>query len=161
LGKRLDEIIPEVKPDVLHAHSPVLNALSAIQAGKRHGIPVVYEIRAFWEDAHVSDTRQMRTNLRYRAVRQLETYAMRRADAVVTICQGLSADIIARGIPREKVTVVPNAVDRAAFAGAAPPDELLAARLGVSGKTVIGFFGSFYFYEGLHVLLRALPELRR
>jgi glycosyltransferase involved in cell wall biosynthesis len=57
--------------------------------------------------------------------------------------------------------VVPNAVDRHAFAGPGTPDPDLAARVGLMGKTVLGFFGSFYFYEGLHLLLRALPELRR
>jgi PEP-CTERM/exosortase A-associated glycosyltransferase len=161
LGKRLDEIVPQVKPDVLHAHSPVLNAFAAIRAGHRYGIPVVYEIRAFWEDAHVSAAKHLKPNLRYRTVRRLETYAMHRVDAIATICRGLSADIVARGIPREKITVVPNAVDRTAFTGPAAPDQQLAARLGVLGKTVIGFFGSFYLYEGLHILLRSLAELRR
>src|SRR3954453_706856 len=54
LGRRLDEIIPEVKPDILHAHSPLLNGLPAIRAARRHNLPVVYEIRAFWEDARIS-----------------------------------------------------------------------------------------------------------
>ena len=53
IEKRLDEIIPVVKPDIIHAHSPALNGRAAIIAGKRHKIPVVYEIRAFWEDAAV------------------------------------------------------------------------------------------------------------
>jgi len=161
LKKRLAEIVSQVQPDLLHAHSPVLNALPAIQVGREYGIPVVYEIRAFWEDANLSAKRFAKPNLRYRVARRLETYAMQRADALVTICAGLSADIAARGIPTEKIAVVPNAVDRATFTGPAPPDEQLAAKLGVRGKTVIGFFGSFYFYEGLHVLLRALPDLRR
>jgi glycosyltransferase involved in cell wall biosynthesis len=69
--------------------------------------------------------------------------------------------VIARGIPPEKVTVVPNAVDPDAFVGPSAADPELAARLGLQGKTVIGFFGSFYAYEGLHLLLRALPKLRR
>ncbi|MBT6285625.1 MAG: transposase [Rhodospirillaceae bacterium] len=43
---RLNEIIPIIKPDILHAHSPVLNALPAIRDGRRHGIPVNYEVRA-------------------------------------------------------------------------------------------------------------------
>jgi PEP-CTERM/exosortase A-associated glycosyltransferase len=161
LSKRLDELVPKLKPDVLHAHSPVLNAFAAIRAGHRYGIPVVYEVRAFWEDAHVSAAKRRKSNLRYSVVRRLETYAMQRVDAVVTICSGLCADMVARGIPREKVTIVPNAVDRATFTGPAPPDQRLAAQLGIVGKTIIGFFGSFYFYEGLHVLLRSLPHLRR
>jgi len=143
LKKRLAEIVSQVQPDLLHAHSPVLNALPAIQVGREYGIPVVYEIRAFWEDANLSAKRFAKPNLRYRVARRLETYAMQRADALVTICAGLSADIAARGIPTEKIAVVPNAVDRATFTGPAPPDEQLAAKLGVRGKTVIGFFGSF------------------
>jgi PEP-CTERM/exosortase A-associated glycosyltransferase len=86
---------------------------------------------------------------------------MRRADAVTVICEGLARDVIGRGIPSEKVTVIPNAVDRGAFSGRRLPDLDLARKLGVAGRTVIGFFGSFYFYEGLHLLLRAVPELQR
>jgi PEP-CTERM/exosortase A-associated glycosyltransferase len=161
LGRRLDEVVTEMKPDILHAHSPVLNALPAVRIGRRHGLPVIYEVRGFWEDARDSRGAWDRTGLRYPATRRLETYAMRRVDAVVTICHGLYSDLVARGIPREKITVVPNAVDRDAFVGPGARDPDLAARLGLLGRTVLGFFGSFYFYEGLHLLLGTLPELRR
>jgi PEP-CTERM/exosortase A-associated glycosyltransferase len=161
LGRRLDEIIPEVRPDILHAHSPVLNALPAIRAGRRHRLPVVYEIRAFWEDARASTNPDGKPDLRYHATRRLETFVMQRADAVTVICEGLARDVVARGIPAEKVTIIPNAVDRNAFSGRGHPDPDLAGKLGLAGRTVIGFFGSFYFYEGLHLLLRAVPELRR
>jgi PEP-CTERM/exosortase A-associated glycosyltransferase len=160
LGRRLDQAIEEVRPQILHAHSPVLNALPAIRAGRRHGLPVVYEVRALWEDAASGGTSGM-AGLRYRATRLLETRALRGADAVTTICEGLRGEIAARGIPAEKITVIPNAVDRNAFGGAARPDPALAARLGLGGKRVLGFFGSFYSYEGLHLLLRALPAMRR
>ncbi|HEV7997701.1 MAG TPA: TIGR04063 family PEP-CTERM/XrtA system glycosyltransferase [Stellaceae bacterium] len=160
LGRRLDQVIEEVRPQILHAHSPVLNALPAIGAGRRHGLPVVYEVRALWEDAAGGGTRGI-AGLRYRATRLLETRALRGADAVTTICEGLRGEITARGIAAEKVTVIPNAVDRNAFRGAARPDPALAARLGLGGKRVLGFFGSFYSYEGLHLLLRALPAIWR
>src|SRR5947207_3426515 len=160
LHRRLGEIILEIRPDILHAHSPALNGLPAVWIGGRHATPVVYEIRAFWEDARAS-AKPDGSDLRYRIVRGLETYTAKRSDAVVTICQGLATDIIARGLPKEKVTIVPNAVDRRSFSGAAPADPELLSRLGLVGRTIIGFFGSFYRYEGLHLLLRALPELRR
>jgi PEP-CTERM/exosortase A-associated glycosyltransferase len=161
LGRRLDEIIRDIRPDILHAHSPILNGLPAIRAGRRHHLPVVYEIRAFWEDARASTTPDGKPDLRYHATRRLETFVMQRADAVTVICEGLARDVVARGIPAEKVTIIPNAVDRDAFAGRGRPDPDLARKLGVAGRTVIGFFGSFYYYEGLHLLLHAIPELRR
>jgi PEP-CTERM/exosortase A-associated glycosyltransferase len=161
LGRRLDDVIGEVQPGILHAHSPVLNALPAIRAGRRHRVPVVYEIRSLWEDTSGSGGTQRAAGLRYRTTKLLETLALRRADAVTTICQGLREDMTARGIPAEKITIIPNAVDRGAFAGPGVPDAALAERFGLTGKTVLAFFGSFYFYEGLHLLLRALPLLRR
>jgi PEP-CTERM/exosortase A-associated glycosyltransferase len=160
LGRRLDAIIPEIRPDILHAHSPALNGLAAIQAGRRHNIPVVYEVRAFWEDARLSHQHRTRPDLKYYASRRLETSVLQRADAVMTICDGLAQEVVARGIPADKVTVIPNAVDLHAFTGRGDPDPALAAQLGMTGRIVLGFFGSFCHYEGLHLLLQAIPRIR-
>ncbi|MDR2187949.1 MAG: glycosyltransferase, exosortase A system-associated [Azonexus sp.] len=159
LATRLEAVARDIRPDIIHAHSPVLNALPAIKVARRLGLPVVYEIRAFWEDAAVDHGSTREGSLRYRATRHLETRAIRQADHVFTICEGLRADITARGIAAAKVTVIPNAVDVAAFPPARPPDPALLAQWGLSGQTVIGFIGSFYAYEGLDLLLDALPEL--
>ncbi|MEW6021276.1 MAG: TIGR04063 family PEP-CTERM/XrtA system glycosyltransferase [Pseudomonadota bacterium] len=159
LEKRLLEIIPTIKPDVLHAHSPCLNAIAALRAGRKFGIPVVYEVRAFWEDAAVDHGTSTENGLRYKLTRGLETYALKRADAVTTICEGLRGDIVARGIPAAKVTVIPNAVDIDKFAVGGEADLELKRKLGFEGNRLIGFIGSFYAYEGLDVLLRAVPAL--
>jgi PEP-CTERM/exosortase A-associated glycosyltransferase len=161
LRRRLDEIIAELRPTILHAHSPVLNVLPAIRVGGRHGIPIVYEVRALWEDAAASHGSHGKAGLRYRVTRLIETRALHRADAVTTICEGLRADLITRGVAEDKITVIPNAVDRTAFRGPGVPDRALQIFLGLSGKTVLGFFGSFYAYEGLELLLRAVPDLQR
>jgi PEP-CTERM/exosortase A-associated glycosyltransferase len=161
LDRRLDEVIEEVRPQILHAHSPVLNALSALRARRRHTIPVVYEVRALWEDAAASHGTNGKAGLRYAATRLVETRALHRADAVATICEGLRADAIARGVSGDKITVIPNAVDRDVFSGPEVPNRALATRLGLCGRTVLAFFGSFYSYEGLDLLLRAVPDLRR
>jgi len=161
LEARIEEVARDIRPDIIHAHSPVLNALPAIKAARRLGIPVVYEIRAFWEDAAVDHGSTREGSLRYRATRALETRAIRLADHVFTICEGLRADIVARGIPAAKLTVIPNAVDVASFHLSSPPDPQLQEKWGLTGKTVIGFIGSFYAYEGLDLLLDALPELIR
>ncbi len=159
LETRLEEVAREVRPDIIHAHSPVLNVLPAIKVARRLGIPVVYEIRAFWEDAAVDHGTTSEGSLRYRATRKLETRAIQQVDHVFTICEGLRADIVGRGITADKVTVIPNAVDIDSFNLASPPDPELLKKWGLTGKTVIGFIGSFYAYEGLDLLLDALPAL--
>ncbi|PKO35756.1 MAG: glycosyltransferase, exosortase A system-associated [Betaproteobacteria bacterium HGW-Betaproteobacteria-7] len=161
LETRLEEVAREIRPDIIHAHSPVLNALPAIKVARKLGIPVVYEIRAFWEDAAVDHGSTQEGSLRYRATRKLETRAIQQVDHVFTICEGLRADIVARGIPAGKVTVIPNAVNVESFQLASPPDPQLQEEWGLTGKTVVGFIGSFYAYEGLDLLLDALPELVR
>jgi PEP-CTERM/exosortase A-associated glycosyltransferase len=165
--QRIEELLRQTRVDVLHAHSPVLNAIPALRVGRRRGIPVLYEVRAFWEDAAVDLGTTTADGWRYRATRALETHALKRADHVTTICDGLKRDIVARGVPEAKVTVIPNAVDIDAFPFSVEPDPSLNANLGLEGKTVIGFLGSFYAYEGLDLLLEAhrklldrLPDVR-
>lgn len=159
LERRLEQVAREIRPDIIHAHSPVLNALPAIKVARKLGIPVVYEIRAFWEDAAVDHGSTHEGSLRYRATRAMETRAIRQVDHVFTICEGLRADIVARGIPAEKVTVIPNAVDVDSFQLANPPDPQLQQKWGLTGQTVIGFIGSFYAYEGLDLLLDSFPKI--
>jgi PEP-CTERM/exosortase A-associated glycosyltransferase len=159
LERRLLQVAKQVRPHVLHAHSPVLNAWPALRVGQQLGIPVVYEVRAFWEDAAVDHGTTTEGSLRYQLTRRLETWAMQRANHVFTICDGLRRDIVGRGIGADKVTVIPNAVDSEAFQPGAPPDEALKHQLGLQGCCVVGFIGSFYAYEGLDVLLDAMPSL--
>ncbi len=159
LEARIGELAGELRPDVIHAHSPVLNALPALRAGRRLGIPVVYEIRAFWEDAAVDHGTTREGSLRYRVTRALETWVLRRVDHAFTICEGLRGDILARGIAADKITVIPNAVDVESFQLSGRADAALKGKLGLHGATVIGFVGSFYAYEGLDLLLDALPAI--
>ena len=158
LAQRLHQLARQCKPDILHAHSPALNAIAALGVGRALGIPVVYEVRAFWEDAAADHGSSRPGGLRYRLTRALENHALRRADAITTICEGLRHDLCARGVPADKITVIPNAVDLAAWAIPAT-DQGLASRLGLAGHPVIGFIGSFYAYEGLALLLHAMPRM--
>jgi PEP-CTERM/exosortase A-associated glycosyltransferase len=159
LRHRLEEVIESERPDLLHAHSPALNGIAALRAGKRRGLPVVYECRAFWEDAAADHGTSSEWGARYRLTRALETHVFRGADAVTCICEGLRGDIVARGLPPEKVTVIPNAVDIEQFGYEQPRDASLAEDLGLAGKTVLGFIGSFYAYEGLDLALQALARM--
>lgn len=156
---RLMQVAREIEPDILHAHSPVLNAWPAIRVGRALDIPVVYEVRALWEDAAVDHGTASAESLRYRATRALETRAFRQVNAITTICDGLRRDIIKRGIAAEKVIVIPNAVDVEKFPVLQGVDAELERALGLGGCDVVGFCGSFYGYEGLDLLIDALPQI--
>ncbi len=158
LGRRILHVAKAEGVKLIHAHSPVLNALPAIWAGRKLRLPVVYEIRAFWEDAAVLHGSTTEDSLRYRATRLFETYACRRSHAVVTICEGLKSQLLERRIPRKKIFVLPNGVDTLKFQPSANAGTLRAS-LGLQGKQVIGFIGSLYRYEGLQLLVEALPDL--
>lgn len=157
---RIAEVVRDERPDLIHAHSPVLNALPALWVRLSRRLPVVYEMRASWEDAAVDHGTTVEGSPRYRLSRALESFALRRADQITTICEGLRGDIAARGIPADRITVIPNAVDVDSFRFGVPADPALRQRLGLQGCRVIGFAGSFYGYEGLHLLVEAFARLQ-
>jgi PEP-CTERM/exosortase A-associated glycosyltransferase len=157
--RRLDEVVAIEKPDLLHAHSPCLNGIAAIRVARRRNLPVVYEMRASWEDAAVDHGSTTEGSLRYRISRGLETWVLKRVDAITTICQGLRQDILARGIADERVTVIPNGVNIEEFPGIRNVDFELKKQLGLEQCFVLGFLGSFYGYEGLEILIAAMNEI--
>lgn len=156
---RVEEVARQMGVDLIHAHSPALNGLAALRVGKRLRLPVVYEMRASWEDAAVDHGTAGARSLRYRVSRALETFVFRRVDAITTICEGLRKDILGRGVPATQITVVPNAVDASAFEPLAGRCDSLDGELGLAPGPVLGFIGSFYAYEGIDVLLRAMPAI--
>ncbi len=157
LRKRLDEIVKFDKPDIIHAHSPSLNGLAAYRIAKKYDIPIVYECRAFWEDAAVDHGTTKAWSLRYRITRAMESIVFRNVDAVTTICEGLRSDIISRGIPEDKITVIPNAVNVDKFSEDITRSALSEKLPKAKDDFIIGFIGSFYSYEGLSLLIKSLP----
>ena len=158
-ARRIVQVGREFRPDLLHAHSPVLDAIAGQRAARALHLPLVYEIRAFWEDAAVGNGCGREGSLKYRAIRALETRAVRQADAVAVICEGLRSDLVRRGMDPGKIFVSPNGVDLGLFGEPPASDAALAQELGLEGAETIGFIGSFYDYEGLDDLIAAMPML--
>ena len=123
--KRLISLIEDKRPDVLHAHSPALNGIAAIYAGRRFHIPVVYEVRAFWEDAAVDQGTSTSQGWRYKMTRSLENYVFRNVQQVTAICEGLKDEIENRLVFSDLVTVIPNAVEFERFCKPLSPDSEL------------------------------------
>ncbi len=159
LSAAIERLCDEWQPDILHAHSPALCGLAALRIARARGLPLVYEIRAFWEDAAVSNGTGRQGSLKYRLTRGLEDRVVAGADAIATICHGLKDDLVARGTDPTRIFISPNGVDLALFGEEAPRDPVVAEQLGLGSGPVIGFIGSFYDYEGLDDLIAAMPGL--
>ena len=160
LRRRIVEVARREAVDVIHAHSSILCGLPGYAAARQLGLPCVYEIRAFWEDAAVSSGTTREGSLKYRAIRLAETAVARRVDALVGICAGIRDEMIARGVPADRIHVVPNGVQAEAFVPM-PPDESARARHGLAGKKVVAYIGTLFPFEGVGDMVRALARLIR
>lgn len=160
IAKNMRKIVETEKPDIIHAHSPILNAFPALKIGHKLGIPVVYEIRAFWEDAAIDHGTYVQNSYKYRFLKFLETWVCRKADRVITICNGLKEDLIKRDIPSSKINIVPNGVCLDVFK-IGEPDIGFIKKWSLAGKKIIGFIGSFYRYEGINLLIDAVSRISK
>jgi glycosyltransferase involved in cell wall biosynthesis len=150
-------------PAVLHAASNYANAVIALALRDATGLPVVYEVRGFWEDTWLSrhaTAADLRLSDRYIRTRALETYCMTEADLVVTLGEAMREEITGRGVPADKVIIVPNGVSEQ-FLQPLPDDGgQLRASLGIApDEHVVGLVSSLVAHEGIGTLLDAVKIL--
>jgi glycosyltransferase involved in cell wall biosynthesis len=145
--------------DVVVATSPqLLTGLSARWLGALKRRPWVFEVRDLWPDSIVS-VGVMRENFFIRALHRLEQQFYRHATRIVAVSDGIRDRLVARGVPAEKIAVVPNGVDLRRIASGASPESLRDA-LNVRGKFVVGYVGTHGMAQGLEVVVRAAQRLR-
>jgi len=150
----------DLRPEVVVAASAYLSALPAAVAARRLGLPFVYEVRGFWEITRISRNPALEQSAFFRVQRLLEAEIAKSADHVFTLTGPMRAELIERGVPAEKITLLPNSCDPGRFTPR-PRDAALAARLGIpEGVPVIGYVGTFVQYEGLDDLTRACALLK-
>ena len=153
----------QLRPAVLHAASNYVNARLALALRERYGLPVVYEVRGFWEDTWLSrypDAAERAKSELYQRNRELETQCMLAADLVVTLGEAMRDEIVARGVLAAKVEIVPNAVS-AEFLRPLPDATTLREELGIKpDEPVVGEVTSLVPHEGIGTLLEATAILR-
>ncbi len=153
-------IAAERQVDVIHGHSLFFCGLAAVFAARKLGIPSIYEVRSLIEDTLVREGGASERGVLYRAYRWFDDLAIRLSDHVITISDGLRRDLIARGVPEARITVVGNGVDVAKQPRASEPDPVLRARLGFPEDAfVLGYIGTLFAYESVEVAIDALATL--
>ena len=158
-----DRLTRQLRPAVLHAASNYANARLALALRERYGLPVVYEVRGFWEDTWLSrypDAAERAASELYQRNREVETRCILAADLVVTLGEAMRDEIAARGVPPEKIEMVPNAVS-AEFLLPLPDATSLREELGIKpDEPVVGEVTSLVPHEGIGTLLEATAMLR-
>ena len=96
----------------------------------------------------------MKEGLVMRFLRRLERSLYRSAERIVTVTDPMRARLIERGVPEEKVGVVPNGADLRRLLPRLASAEL-AAELKLEGKFVVGYVGTHGFAQGLEVVVKA------
>jgi glycosyltransferase involved in cell wall biosynthesis len=163
LGRAADsvtQLAQQLRPSVLHAASGHRNGTVALAVRDRTGLPVIYEVRGFHEESRAARLRGPGGDEQYSLQRRRDTAIMQEADAIVTLAGTMRDEIAARGVDRDKIVLVPNAVDSALlhtrFDGPA-----FRARYGIGAhQFVVGSVSSLTAYEGFSTLLDAISILR-
>ncbi len=146
------------KARIIHAASDMETGLPAMLAARRAGIKGIYEYRGMWHFSSAARNTWFPWTEPYQRRQRLELQTGQLADACFAISEALKAELVAGGLPEDKITVLPNAVDVERFTPL-PPDRELQEKYALQGRIVVGFIGSFTAYEGLESLMDAVLEL--
>ncbi|MET3901811.1 glycosyltransferase involved in cell wall biosynthesis [Paenarthrobacter sp. 4246] len=163
LQQQADELLKvarSFKPSVLHTTTHFVNGVVAREVANALDLPWVYEVRGQLADTWAS-TRgdDARRSERYQLFMEREADVMRSADLVVTLGEAMKSNIVASGVPANKVLICPNAVGGSYLR---EPLEHKAARLALGldpEGLYIGTVSSLVDYEGIDDLVSAFALL--
>lgn len=155
----LEAKIRQLRPEIIIAASNYLNGLPALIAARRLGLPFVYEVRGMSELSRVSRDPGFMQTADFAVTIIMETFVAENADQVLTLTDQMKADLIKRGVPGERISLMPNGVPERTV-GTPARCEDLATRLHIPADvSVIGYVGSLLEYEGLPDLAQACVGL--
>ena len=155
----------QARPDVVVATSPqFFTAVSGWALAAVRRLPFVFELRDLWP-ASISAVGAMRENVALRWLERLELFLYHRAAKVVALTAAFKNDLIARGVPGDKVDVVFNGVDLERYTPRSR-DTTLMQQLGLEGCFVVGYLGTHGMAHALDrvldaaKLLQGIPSIR-
>ena len=146
------------RPDVILAPSPPLTiGLSAWLLGLLRRAPYVYNVQDIYPDVAVR--LGALTNRRVIAFfSRLERFIYRHARAITVLSQGFRRNLLDKGVPEDKLSVIPNFVDTALIRPGAK-DNALSRREGLLDRFVVLFAGNMGHAQAMGQVLEAAALL--
>lgn len=142
------------KADVIVATSPqLLTAVCGRLLSFTRRRPWVFEVRDIWPES-ITAVGAMKEGMIMHLLRGLERGLYRSAERIVTVTEPMRDQLIARGVPEEKLGVVPNGADLTRLLPRLRP-AALAAELKLNDKFVVGYVGTHGLAQGLEVVVKS------
>lgn len=142
--RSLSALVARLQPGVVHTHGYRADVIGGVVA-RAHHVPTVSTVHGFTGGGR-----------RNRIYERVQTFALRRADAVIAVSAPLVQRLADDGVPRHKIHCIPNG-----FAPLVHPVTRAAARhrLGIGTDTLVaGWVGRLSKEKGADVMLDALAE---
>ncbi len=151
--RRLAAAVRAYRPDALYQRANVL-MLSGVWTARRFNLTYLLEV-----NAPIATERSKYNGMALPGLAAwTERIMWRAADHVLPVTSVLADLVVAAGVPRERITVIPNGVDRSRFAALDP--KLAKQKLGLDGKLVLGFTGFIREWHRLDRVIGLLPGLK-
>lgn len=160
-AEQLYDLLHEIRPQIVHAASNQENALPALMAARRAGIPFVYEARGLWDLSADARFHGWSSSERGEIERRLELLVAENADVLLALNNAIENELASRGLMRSDAVIVPNAVDISLLTAIGEDDSITVGKESAGSIFRIGYAGSLVGYEGLDDLLEAISMLRR
>jgi len=136
---------------VLTPSPPLTNGLAAFILSRLRGVPYVYNVQDIYPD--VAIRMGVLTNPRVIAFfRYMERFVYDKAAAVSVISEGFRRNLLDKGVPDEKLEVIPNFMDMD-FVRPLPRRNDFSAKHGLDDKFVVLFAGNVGMSQGLQKVL--------
>jgi phosphatidylinositol alpha-1,6-mannosyltransferase len=152
-----------IRPAVIHVSSGrrgYETALVGLALKRKTGLPLVYEVRSFFEGNWTGDIEREAMGEVFERRMAVEQMCMREADVVLTLGEAMRDELVGRGVPVGKISLIPNGVDTEKFVPAAKSSELVQ-RLGLKGTFTFGYVSNMDHYrESQETLVDALASAR-
>jgi len=147
--------------DVIYVfHPPLTIGLSAWVIARLRRVQFVYDVQDIWPEAAVLAGVLKPGSLLY-CLKVLERFVYRRADHILVVTEGARVNLISKGVPSAKLSVMPHWFDNSIFAHRdKSARERLRVTHGWNGKTMILFAGNIGLVQGLESVIRAAELLR-
>ena len=148
--------------DVLYIGStPPINGLLAAFLKKTKRLSVVYNLQDIFPDSLAGTGLAKRGGLLWKIGRVVENITYRNADKIIVISDDFKKNIMAKGVPEEKIVVVYNWVDENAVVPVAKEDNPLYDELGINReKFSVVYAGNFGHAQNIDVTIAAAERLK-